>query len=60
MLEDLIRKSHTQYVPAFSIAFVYMGLGDNDRALDWLEKAYEDRSTYMVYAKTDALLDPIR
>lgn len=60
VLEDLIRKSHTQYVPAFCIALVYIGLGDHDRALDWLEKAYEDRSTYMVYAKTDALLDPIR
>ena len=60
MLGDLTRRSHTQYVPAFCIALVYIGLGDHDRAMDGLEKAYQERSTYMVYAKIDALLDPIR
>ncbi|MGD1079644.1 MAG: winged helix-turn-helix domain-containing protein [Candidatus Sulfotelmatobacter sp.] len=59
-LNDLIRRSHNQFVPAFSIALVCMGLGERDVALDWLAKAYQDRSTYMVYAKTDPLLDVLR
>jgi DNA-binding winged helix-turn-helix (wHTH) protein/TolB-like protein/Flp pilus assembly protein TadD len=59
-LSDLIRRSHGQFVPAFSVALVCIGLGDRDLALDWLAKAYQDRSTYMVYAKSDPLLDPIR
>jgi hypothetical protein len=47
-------------VPAFSVVLVYIGLGERDHALEWLERAYQDRSAYMVYAKTDPLLDPLR
>jgi DNA-binding winged helix-turn-helix (wHTH) protein/TolB-like protein/Flp pilus assembly protein TadD len=60
VLEGLTSRSRDEYVPAFSIALVYIGLGNRNRALDWLEKAYQDRSAYMVYAKTEPLLDPLR
>ena len=60
LLKNLTLRSRDQYIPAFSIALVYIGLGERDRALDWLEQAYQDRSAYMVYAKTDPLLDPLR
>jgi DNA-binding winged helix-turn-helix (wHTH) protein/TolB-like protein/lipoprotein NlpI len=60
MLQELASRSHDEYVPAFSIAIVYVGLGNRDRALDWLEKAYQDRSVYMVYLKTDPILDSLR
>jgi tetratricopeptide (TPR) repeat protein len=60
LLEELTLRSQDQYVPAFSIALIYIGLGEHDRALDWLERAYQDRSAYMVYAKTDPMLDPLR
>ena len=59
-LQELASRSHDEYVPAFSIAIVYVGLGNRDRALDWLEKAYQDRSVYMVYLKTDPILDSLR
>lgn len=59
-LQDLASRSQDEYVPAFSIAIVYIGLGNRDRALDWLEKAYQDRSAYMVYLKTDPILDSLR
>ena len=42
------------------MALVCVGLGDKDSAFEWLSRSYEDRSTYMVYAKTDPLLNPIR
>ena len=32
--------SKRQYVSPFYVAIVYAGLGENERALDWLEKAY--------------------
>jgi DNA-binding winged helix-turn-helix (wHTH) protein/TolB-like protein/Flp pilus assembly protein TadD len=60
LLKELTLRSRDQYIPAFSIALVYIGLGERDRALEWLEQAYQDRSAYMVYAKTDPLLDPLR
>jgi tetratricopeptide (TPR) repeat protein len=54
------RAKRHQFVPAFSLALVCIGLGDRNGALDWLDRAYQDRSTYMVYAKADPLLDPVR
>ena len=60
MLSDLVNRSQTQYVPAFSVALICIGLGDREQAMRWLEKAYVDRSTYLVYARVDPLLDPVR
>jgi len=60
LLLELTKRSHTEYVPAFSMALICIGLHDNDRALSWLAQSVQERSTYMVYAKTDPLLDSIR
>jgi DNA-binding winged helix-turn-helix (wHTH) protein/TolB-like protein len=60
LLEQLTDRSRRPNVPAFSIALIYIGLGDHDSAFQWLERAYEKHSTYMVYVKTDPLLDPVR
>ncbi len=60
VLADLTERSHHEYVPSFSVALLCIGLGDKSGAMDWLERAYEDRSAYMVYAKVDPLLDPLR
>jgi DNA-binding winged helix-turn-helix (wHTH) protein/tetratricopeptide (TPR) repeat protein len=60
LLADMTKRSRDEFVPAFSIALLYIGLGERDRAMDWLERAYQDRSTYMVYAKVDPLLESLR
>jgi len=60
ILGQLTIRSDHEYVPAFSLALLYLGLGDHDKALDWLDRACQDRSTYLVYAKVDPLLDPLR
>lgn len=60
LLLDLTRRSRSEYVPAFSMALICIGLHDNDRAFGWLTESFQERSTYMVYAKTDPLLDSIR
>jgi DNA-binding winged helix-turn-helix (wHTH) protein/TolB-like protein/Tfp pilus assembly protein PilF len=60
ILTNLIDQSRHQFVPGFSVALVCIGLGDRNQAMDWLEKAYQDRSTYMVYAQSDPLLDSVR
>lgn len=59
-LNDLVRRSRGEFVPAFSVALACIGIGDRELALTWLAKAYQDRSTYMVYAKSDPLLDGVR
>jgi serine/threonine-protein kinase len=60
MLRRLLEASKKTYVQSIAIALVYMGLGDQDRALQWLERACRDRETPMVYVKTYPAYDPVR
>lgn len=59
-LKDLIALSRKRYVPALYMARIYSGLGDRDQAFLWLEKAYNDRSDYLVYLQRDPISDPFR
>jgi hypothetical protein len=42
------------------IAAVYVRLGDRDKAFEWLDKAYEARSPYLLALKVDRQWNPIR
>jgi TolB-like protein/tetratricopeptide (TPR) repeat protein len=44
----------------FEVGLVYAGLGENDQALAWLERAYDERDKGMVSLKVDPALDPLR
>jgi len=44
VLHQLEELSRQRFVSPYHIAFVHTGLGEQDSALDWLERAYEDRS----------------
>jgi TolB-like protein/Flp pilus assembly protein TadD len=41
-------------------AIVYVGLDEKGRALDWLEKAYEDHSALMEHLKVEPIFDDLR
>jgi DNA-binding winged helix-turn-helix (wHTH) protein/Tfp pilus assembly protein PilF len=60
LLLDLRGRARREYVPGFSLALICLGLGDNDQAMNWITQSFEERSTYLVYAKSDPLLDSIR
>jgi len=60
LLQDLEGRTGQAYVPSYAIALVYAGLGENDHAITWLEKAYEDRSTSMVFLRSDPELSSLR
>ncbi|PYI88997.1 MAG: hypothetical protein DME26_02330 [Verrucomicrobia bacterium] len=51
ILAALDQLATRRYVPPNSQAFVYVGLGQKDIALDWLEKAYDERDGSMTYLK---------
>ena len=59
-LSHLIELSKQQFIPAFYIALLYTGLGDKDHAIEWLEKAYEERSGYLMEVHVDPMFDPLR
>ena len=60
MLASLQAAAATRYVPAYWFALVYAGLGDHDKALRYLERAYEERSTVLAYLLIDPRLAPLR
>lgn len=60
VLQELIHKSRQGYASAYGIAVVYAGLGERDRAVEWLNKAYEDRSIEMTDVKIDPRFDGLR
>lgn len=62
VLDQLLALSKQRYVPATSAAVIYVGMGDKDKAFEWLEKAYNERSLGSTFAniKVNPQFDPIR
>jgi tetratricopeptide (TPR) repeat protein len=61
ILDQLKELSKERYVSAYSFALVYLGLGNKEEALSWLEKSYQDRTgNDLVYFRVEPLLDPLR
>jgi len=60
ILRDLEDLSKQRYVSPANRASVYLGLGENEKALDWLEKAYEDRDPIFWWINGDQLYDSVR
>jgi TolB-like protein/lipopolysaccharide biosynthesis regulator YciM len=60
VLSQLEQRAHSSYVPAYHFVLVYAGLGEQDRAFEWLERAYQERSTVLAYLRLDPRLAPLR
>jgi Flp pilus assembly protein TadD len=61
ILHDLQRQSKTTYVSPYLIATVFAGLGQNDQAFEYLNKAYDDHSLDLSWQiKADLRLDSLR
>ncbi len=57
----LLERSKTSYVSPYMIATIYAGLGNTDKAFEFLEKAYDERSTDLSYfLKADLRMDTLR
>jgi serine/threonine protein kinase/tetratricopeptide (TPR) repeat protein len=52
ILDQLLLRSKSRFVPPFHIAQVYNNLRDKEQALYWLEKAYDIRDPRMTFLKT--------
>ena len=59
-LERLERLSRQQQVDPAVFVAAYVGIGDKEQALAWLEKAYAQHSNSMPALKVDPLYDPLR
>jgi serine/threonine-protein kinase len=59
-LQKLVAMSKERFISAFPIAWVHVGLGDDDRAFEWLERAADERAGRLVYLRVEHAFDPIR
>ena len=59
-LRDLEELAKTQYVSPTAFVTIYLGLGEKEKTLDWLEKAYEEQDSACWYLKIDQLYDSVR
>jgi len=60
VLADLHALAKNQYIQPYGFALIHTGLGENDEALEWLERAYQDRNGWMVSLQVEPRLDPLR
>ena len=60
ILEDLSRRSRESYVGGTVPSWVYLGLGDLDKAISWLEKAADERDGSMTGINIWPTYDPLR
>jgi TolB-like protein/DNA-binding winged helix-turn-helix (wHTH) protein/Tfp pilus assembly protein PilF len=60
ILSQLKEQSAQHYVSPFYMALVLSGLRLNDQALDWLERAYQERSNGLIFLNVDPELDSLR
>jgi serine/threonine protein kinase/TolB-like protein/Tfp pilus assembly protein PilF len=59
-VSDLEALAGRRYSSSVRIACVYVGLGDKERAFEWLEKGYAGRSDHLTQLKTDPMFDSLR
>ena len=58
VIEEL--KTLKRYVPPCRVALVYASLKENEQALDWLEKAYDERDRLLLYLKVEPAYKDLR
>lgn len=59
LLEDVKHPPGGQVVPPYDFALIYAGLGEHRQAIDWLERAYEERDATMVNVRHDMRFDAL-
>ena len=59
-LDELQERAKREHVAPNWMAVAYVGLGEKDQALAWLEKAYEERDENMTLLDVDPVFDSLR
>jgi TolB-like protein/Tfp pilus assembly protein PilF len=60
ILEQLLDPAAPIPASPFHIALVHLGLGDDDSAFQWLEKAVQERTLHLIYLKVGPKFDRLR
>jgi TolB-like protein/Tfp pilus assembly protein PilF len=61
ILAQLSQIGAHRYVPSYSFAVLHMALGENDKAIEWLERSYQEGAGLdLIFVKVDPMLDPLQ
>jgi len=60
LLRELEDSAQEGYVSPVAFAIVHIGLNNVDQALDWAERAHDERRGWLAYLKVNPMLDPLR
>jgi serine/threonine protein kinase/Tfp pilus assembly protein PilF len=60
LLAELRERAQRLYTPSWSFAAIYVGLGELDKAFDWLEKAVDEREPLMLHSGVHPNYDQLR
>jgi len=60
ILDRFQELAERQYVTSYGVALVHAGLGDKSEAFRWLDKAYDERSHWLVWLSLDPRWNDLR
>jgi hypothetical protein len=60
LIGEFEERSAQDYVSPYAFALIYAGLEEDRQALDWLERAYENRTHWLVSIQVEPKLDGLR
>jgi hypothetical protein len=60
MLDTIVTRRAQGFYPAFPIAQIHMGLGQRDAALEWIERAADERLAGYYMPSVDPIYDSVR
>jgi len=60
ILDELLDLSKQKYVSPYFLAGIHVGLGDHERAMEFLEQAYQERTHWLIYLHIDPGMDALR
>lgn len=60
LIDELVQRSRQEYVLPTSMAWAYVGVEDWDSAFCWLETAFEQRCSFLLWLRAGPMFDPLR
>jgi serine/threonine protein kinase/tetratricopeptide (TPR) repeat protein len=60
LLDDLTELAKSKYVAPYFVAGIYLGMGEDERAIEYLEECYDEHSHWLIYLHLDPSMDALR
>ena len=57
---EFVERHESEYVSPVDLAVVYLGIGDKEKALDWIERAIDERRGWAAYLRVHPVVDSLR